>query len=382
MQEVDQQSPGTSPGHASLAHRQSPRWINGVEPPGELLAANGIQILEYECREQPRRLRDLIQAYRSDPAIRAQLQSFRELAKKDGPIFFIGMGASFCSSFSGSVLLQTHNRLSVSLDAGEWLHYGRSVWDDSALSVLLTTSGESAELVALFEKAGERAIGLICNNPVSTCWNLARYKLPILAGPEYGNATKTYTNAAAAAIILASEILDLPWQQDADRAADIFAASLDPIFARRAELEAFCRGAANTEIIGRGAAYGSAIMSALCIREMTGHRAAAHTGAGFKHGPNLDVDESHVAIIFAIGRVAELGIKLAEECNRRGGKVILVSNDDRKATGQLFPVRIEAVPEPWESITSLLVPQALTLGMVERNGCRLPPRFQYGVMEQ
>ncbi|AXC11703.1 Glucosamine--fructose-6-phosphate aminotransferase [isomerizing] [Acidisarcina polymorpha] len=256
------------------------------------------------------------------------------------------------------------------------------MWDDSALSVLLTTSGESAELVALFEKAGERAIGLICNNPVSTCWNLARYKLPILAGPEYGNATKTYTNAAAAAIILASEILDLPWQQDADRAADIFAASLDPIFARRAELEAFCRGAANTEIIGRGAAYGSAIMSALCIREMTGHRAAAHTGAGFKHGPNLDVDESHVAIIFAIGRVAELGIKLAEECNRRGGKVILVSNDDRKATGQLFPVRIEAVPEPWESITSLLVPQALTLGMVERNGCRLPPRFQYGVMEQ
>jgi len=28
------------------------------------------------------------------------------------------------------------------------------------------------------------------------------------------------------------------------------------------------------------------------------------------------------------------------------------------------------------------VPQALTLAMVERMGCRLPPRFQYGVMEQ
>jgi glutamine---fructose-6-phosphate transaminase (isomerizing) len=45
-------------------------------------------------------------------------------------------------------------------------------------------------------------------------------------------------------------------------------------------------------------------------------------------------------------------------------------------------VRIDAVPEPWEGITSLLVPQALTLAMVERTGCRLPPRFQYGVMEQ
>ena len=123
-------------------------------------------------------------------------------------------------------------------------------------------------------------------------------------------------------------------------------------------------------------------MSALCIREMSGHRAAPHTGAGFKHGPNLDVDVSHVAIIFALGRVAELGVKLAQECNRRGGKVVLVSNEDHNATDLLFPVRIDAVPEPWEGITSLLVPQALTLAMVERTGCRLPPRFQYGVMEQ
>jgi glucosamine--fructose-6-phosphate aminotransferase (isomerizing) len=123
-------------------------------------------------------------------------------------------------------------------------------------------------------------------------------------------------------------------------------------------------------------------MSSLCIREMSGHRAAAHTGAGFRHGPNLDVDASHVAIIFALGRVAELGVKLAQECNRRGGKVVLVSEQDREPTEKLFPVRLDAVAEPWEGVTSLLVPQALTLAMVERNGCRLPPRFQYGVMEQ
>jgi glucosamine--fructose-6-phosphate aminotransferase (isomerizing) len=150
----------------------------------------------------------------------------------------------------------------------------------------------------------------------------------------------------------------------------------------RGELEAFCRDALNTEVIGRCAAFGAAVMSALCIREMSGHRAAAHTGAGFKHGPNLDVDASHVALIFAVGRVADLGVKLAQECNRRGGRVVLVSNNHHDATDKLFPIRIEAVSEPWESITTMLVAQALTLGMVERNGCRLPPRFEYGVMEQ
>jgi glucosamine--fructose-6-phosphate aminotransferase (isomerizing) len=358
------------------------RWISGIEPAPELLSANGTQILEIECREQPGKLRELIRAYATDLEIRAALRKLREDAAKTGPVLFLGMGGSFCSSISGSVLLQTRGRSSFSVDAGEWLHYGASVRDDAALSILLTTSGESAELVELFRRGSRGALALICNNPASTCWGLAENKLPVLAGPEYGNATKTYTNATAAAIIAASEIVGLPWQREAESAAEIFSTNLDRIFALRAGLEEFCRGAANTEIIGRGAAYGGAVMSSLCIREMTGHRAAAHTGAGFRHGPNLDVDASHVAIVLALGRVAELGVKLAQECNRKGGKVVLVSEQDREPSEKLFPVRVDAVAEPWEGITSLLAPQALTLAMVERTGCRLPPRFEYGVMEQ
>jgi glucosamine--fructose-6-phosphate aminotransferase (isomerizing) len=362
--------------------KEAPRWVGGVEPAKDLLTATGTQILEIECRQQPERLRELLREYSTNAAIKAELKEFHDLATKKGPVLFIGMGASYCSSISGSILLQSHGWLSFSVDAGEWLNYATSVWDEAALSILLTTSGESAELVELFKRGKDRALGLICNNAASTCWHLAENKLPILAGPEYGNATKTYTNATAAAIIVASEIVGRPWKQDAEHAAEVFSSHLDPIFANRVDLEMFCRGAANIEVVGRGAAYGGAFMSALCIREMTGTRAAAHTGAGFKHGPNLDVDATHVAIIFAFGHTAELGVKLAQECNRRGGKVILVSSEDHPASEKLFPVRIEAVAEPWEGITSLLVPQALTLAMVERTGCRLPPRFQYGVMEQ
>ena len=123
-------------------------------------------------------------------------------------------------------------------------------------------------------------------------------------------------------------------------------------------------------------------MGALTIREMSGFRAAPHTGAGFKHGPNLDTNATHVAMIFAVGRTAALGVKLAAECSRKGGRVVLVSNEDHDRTDKLLPVRIDAVVEPWESITALLIPQALSLAWIERNGCRLPPRFAYGVMEQ
>lgn len=361
---------------------QAAQWIGGVEPAPELLRATGTEIMGFECWEQPARLRALLRTYAADPEIRRQLAELRGVCATPGPVLFMGMGASLCSCYSGAAALTAQGRSAFAVDAGEWLHYGTRTWDQAALSVLVTASGESAELVELVKAAGERPLVLICNNQASPCWEMTGRRLPILAGPEYGNATKTYTNSTAAAIILAAGILGRDWQRDAEAAADAFASSLECVFALQGELEAFCRGAANTEIIGRGAAYGAAVMSALCIREMSGHRAAPHTGAGFRHGPNLDVDATHVAIILALGRRADLGVKLAAECARKGGKVVLVSDEEREATASILPVRLDPVAEPWEGVTSVIVAQALTLAMIERNGSRLPPRFQYGVMEQ
>ena len=327
-----------------MSHIPTPRWINGIEPTEALLRLNGTEILEYECRQQPALLKALIAAYSTDPTILAQLSHLRELAANKGPILFIGMGGSFCSALSASTHLQSHGRPAFTVDAGEWLHYAAPVWNDAALSILLTTSGESAELVELLRKGQGSPIALISNNSASTAWNMTQNRLPILAGPEYGNATKTYTNSTAASIMLASAILNQPWHSEATQVAATYTSDLARIFAQRTALEAFTRAAANIEIIGRGAAYGAAIMGALTIREMSGFRAAPHTGAGFKHGPNLDVDATHVAIIFALGRAAGLGVKLAEECNRRGGKVVLVSNEDTPQTPSLYPIKLSEVP--------------------------------------
>ncbi|MFL6304630.1 MAG: SIS domain-containing protein [Candidatus Sulfotelmatobacter sp.] len=360
-----------------------PQWIGGVEPPSELLVMNGTQILEFECREQPDKLRELIAAYKDNPEIRDQLRAMREMAARSmAPVMFIGMGGSLSASISASIHLQSHGRPAFSVDAGEWLHYAQPVWKQPPLSMLVTSSGESAELVEIMSQSPADSTGVICNNQRSPCWEHATHRLPILAGPEYGNATKTYTNSTAAGIILASEIVGQEWKSNADHAADVLANSIRETFAIRERIEEFCRGAENIEVIGRGGGYGAAWMGALTIREMSGFRAAAHTGAGFKHGPNLDTNDTHVAIIFAVGRSAALGLKLAAECNRKGGRVVLVTNDAIEPAEKLLPIRIHAVAEPWEGITLLSVPQALTLAWIERNGCNLPPRFAYGVMEQ
>ena len=54
--------------------KESPRWISGIEPAKELLAANGTEILEWECREQPSRLSELIRFYAIDADLRAEMR--------------------------------------------------------------------------------------------------------------------------------------------------------------------------------------------------------------------------------------------------------------------------------------------------------------------
>jgi glucosamine--fructose-6-phosphate aminotransferase (isomerizing) len=291
------------------------------------------------------------------------------------------MGASYSSSVTGATYLQSGGRSSFVVDASEWLHYS-STWDQAALSLLVTTSGESAELDRLCEKAAHEPLVLLCNNEHSPCWSLVQNKLPILAGPEYGNATKTYTNATAACIVLASRILGRSWHEQAAQIVESYSRSLELVFQQRGKMEEFCRGAANLEIIGRGPGYGPAIMGALCIREITGQRAAPHSGGGFRHGPLLDVNESHLAIIFAMGRTAGLGVSLARDCLARGGRVMLVESEEHPHSERLLPIRLDPVPEPWEGITAVLVPQALTLAIAERFGAKLAPRFQYGEMKE
>ena len=60
MEDNKKDAPRSTPA-ASLPG--TPRWVGGVEPAKELLTATGTQILEIECRQQPERLRELLQAY-------------------------------------------------------------------------------------------------------------------------------------------------------------------------------------------------------------------------------------------------------------------------------------------------------------------------------
>jgi glucosamine--fructose-6-phosphate aminotransferase (isomerizing) len=302
-----------------------------------------ISLFRSECLEQPRSLAELFQAYATDREVRRELARFKECVRLSEPLVWAGMGASYCSAISGANLLSVCGYPSFVVEASEWLHFALPTWEHIAGPILVTTSGESAELVELCRLKADHTKILICNNTQSTCWSAAQIRFPILAGDEEANATKTYTNSTA----------------------------LERVFNRRGEIEAFCRGMATLEVVARGPAMAGAIMGALCVREMSTWRASAHSGGAFRHGPFLDVDSTHLALVLALGRTAELGRCLAKDCLARGGKVILVADRGlAEESERLLPVQIDEVPDGWESLTSVLVPQALSLALIERLGSK------------
>lgn len=197
---------------------------------------------------------------------------------------------------------------------------------------------------------------------------MAEIRLPILAGLERANATRTYINSAAVCTIVGSELAGHKWQSEVDGVKAGFSRALESAFAQRKEIESFCRNATSIEIIGRGPSLAGARMGSLCVREMSHRRASAHSGGGFRHGLLLDVDSTHVAIILAPGRTAQLGLRLADDCVARGGRAVLVHGAPLRPSLRILGVHLESVPEPWESLTSVLVPQALTLALIERLG--------------
>ena len=332
--------------------------------------ADGVTFFRDECSQQPESLRSVFDAYGSDSDLAHELEEMRRAIPADKPVLWLGMGASFYGAVSGAERLVSLGKASFAVEASEWLHFGQKAWRQLAGPVLLTTSGERAELIELLNRDKQQPGILICNEDKSRCWTASSIRLPILAGTERSNATKSFTNATAISVIAASFLMNYPWGREASDLMDVYARAHETCFALRQDLEEFVRGHRNMEVIGRGAARGAAGMGALCIREMSGLRVPSLSGGQFRHGPILDVDASHVVIILALGRTAELGGRLARDCTDRGGKVVLVCDEDTNRTDQLYPVVVPKVPEAWEGLIGVLPCQALTLALIERSGTR------------
>lgn len=289
------------------------------------------------------------------------------------PALWTGLGASLCAAQAGASAMCWAGRSAVATSTSELLHYELSTEPTWAGPVILSTSGQSAEVVALLESGALSTSINLCDTAESPLGQAEGVTLAFRAGPELANATKTYTNAAALAVTLGltaareAEALD-----QLGRCAEAVERWLDEqamAGERMAEHLGAQPGAVT--VVARGPALSAAAMGALCLREMLPLCSVAEPAAEYRHGSATNFRAGAVVLVLATGRTRGLSRDLAFELASRGGRVVLVTDSPaEERSAQVLEIPLPALDEPWAAVTANLPLQALCRAYVDRFGTR------------
>lgn len=327
-----------------------------------------------DLRAQPdalRALRRSLEGRALDNAIAAQLRSgtWRR-------VVLTGMGSSLHALYPLHLVLNGCGLNCCLIETAELL-LGFAPWRArDTLLVVVSQSGESAEVVALLQAAGEfgHVIG-ITNHPASALARVAGTVLLLQAGPEHTVSCKTYVNTLALLHWLAAE---LTGGEPAVATAELAAVEqpmrdyLNHTEGHVAALGGIVAGVRSVFVTGRGISLATAWTGGLILKEATRQPAEGMSCAAFRHGPFEMISEELLVLVLAgEPRVEPRHRRLVADIRRAGGQAALLAVNE--ASAEAF--RLPAVPVPLLPLVEILPVQMLSLALAARDG-REAGRFE------
>ncbi len=283
-----------------------------------------------EISQQPALLLGLRKYYTSPGAI--PLKGLKKLVRRWPPtVVFTGMGSSLFAAYPAQAYLTEQGIRALVWETAELVHHHLKFLGPDTLLVVVSRSGQTAEVVRLLKSLPEQARVLAVTNvessPLSKCANLL---LPMMAGPQAGVATKTYTCSVAVLMYLAFAIAGKP---SGPLTQELMCAveAQERILERREELMPpiveFFNRPPYVALMSRGADLATAYQGALMLKEVARLAAEPISAAQFRHGPMEIIDSNHRYILFARqGKTAKLLLKLADDIRKSGGRVLLFTD--------------------------------------------------------
>ena len=291
-------------------------------------------------------------------------------------VVLTGMGSSLHALYPLHRALSGHGMASHWIETAELLLGFDALYRQDTLLVAVSQSGESAEIVALMQRAGEfgHVIG-VTNDLKSRLGRAAASTVTLQAGVESTVSCKTYLNTLAVLHWLGAQLTGgatraaLAELESAERALrDYLAGWREHVAALLPMLD----GVESIFVTGRGDSLATAGTGGLILKESTQRHAEGMSCAAFRHGP-LEMAGARVLVLILEGdeRVAALHRRLAEEIVRGGGQAALVSASDPSA--EVF--RLPQVPASLRPLGEILPVQMLSLALAARDG-REAGRFE------
>jgi len=348
-----------------------------------------------EIFEQPRAIRDTTLGRISldtGKVFLAEMKLTEEDFRRATKINIAACGTSWHAATAGKFMIERLARVPVEVDYASEYRYRDPIPDPTALGLLITQSGETADTLAAQREMiakGSKTVA-ICNVVGAMIAREAHGTIYTHAGPEIGVAsTKAFTAQLVAlflfAVHLAQARRTISEQEDRTLLEELtlLPGKVEEILrTAESECEKLARiysSARDFLFLGRGIHYPIALEGALKLKEISYIHAEGYPAGEMKHGPNALIDESLPVVVLATQDRTNRDSKLRyektlsniQEVTARSGQVIAVAVEGDEEIRQLVN-HVLYVPNTSELLLPVLdvIPlQLLSYHIAVRRGC-------------
>jgi len=286
-----------------------------------------------EIAQQPVALAGVRKYYASLGAI--PIKPLKKLVTTWPPtVVFTGMGSSLFAAQPAQAFLTSLGIRASVWETAELLHHHLKILRPDTLLVIVSQSGETAEITGLLDRLPEKVdIVAVANVEASTLARRSNVLLPMMAGRQSAVSTKSYMCSVATLMYLAFAIAAQPYRQLTQvliRAIEAQERILDHSDLLMPPIVEFFDHPAYIALMSRGADMASVQEGAMMLKEVARLGAEAISAAQFRHGPIEIVNPSHRYVVFARqgqrGETGKLLLKLTREIHAHGGRVLLLTD--------------------------------------------------------
>ena len=285
-----------------------------------------------EIHEQPAAVRDTLNSLLKDGWIDLSGAGLTEAVLQSvSSIHIAACGSAWHVGVAAQYVLEELAEVPVRVELASEFRYRRLLLDESALVIVISQSGETADTLAALREAKRRGVRTLAvvNVVGSTIAREADSVLYTLAGPEIAVATtKAYSAQLMAMYALAVQLAQVRGKLMEDEYTGYIEelAALPDKIARvledKGRIQWFAAKFANARdifFLGRGADYAASLEGSLKMKEISYIHSEAYAAGELKHGTISLVEDNTLVIgVLTQSNLYEKTISNMAECKARG----------------------------------------------------------------
>ena len=294
-----------------------------------------------EINEQPVTSKTCIKEYIDHLRKDINFFNFPINPNKINKITLIGCGTAYHSCLIAKYFFEDLTSISVEADIASEFRYRKVKFKNNDLYVFVSQSGETADTFAALDlcKKNNANTCAIVNVVESSIARTADFVLPIHAGPEIGVAsTKAFIGQMLVLYLLSLKISqvreEITSQNYMKEINDLnnLPSLIKEVLTKQNEIQIIAKDfvkVKGTMFLGRGFSYPIALEGALKLKELSYIHAEGYPAGEMKHGPLALIEDGLPVVVLAPkDKYFEKTISNMQEVIARGGKVLLITDDD------------------------------------------------------